>query len=234
MNHCMMMELVYNVNTSVLLVAMIMIVILVSPIVTELILQTVTVMMDIMMMVLTTQFVKHVTTNVPLVPAMMNVQLATELERMLQIVLAQQVHSIMDLPVKIVVLSVLHVLVLQMIVISVKPQEKLTHQLVNALKEHLKMLTKYVNLVLIHVLPVQVLLTVVQHVLELLDSMLQDVLVHLDTMIMAQMKNVKYVLISVNHAKMLPMIVQYVIVLELCQTVIVSMELMMMVQLKIV
>jgi len=47
----------------------------------------------------------------------------------------------------------------------------------------------------------------------------QDVLALKDTMTMAQMKNVNYVLISVFHFKMLPMIVQYVKTPEPCQTV---------------
>jgi len=90
------MELVVNVNTSVPLVVMVMIVILVSQTVTEHIHQTVSVMMDIMMMVLKMQSVNNVTTNVPHVQPMMIVQHVPELEKMPQIVLAQLEHSTMD------------------------------------------------------------------------------------------------------------------------------------------
>jgi len=89
MNNITMMELVLHVNTSALPVIMKMIALLVSPIVTEHIHQTVSVMMDIMMMVLILPFVHNVAINVPPVQTLKNVSLVMLKESMHQLVIAQ-------------------------------------------------------------------------------------------------------------------------------------------------
>jgi len=228
MNNITMTELVLNVNTTVLPVITKTIVIPVLPTVTELTLQTVTVMMGISMMVLITPFVHNVVIDVPHVPLLMNVQLVPKTESMHQIVNVQTENLIMDMNVKLVESNVHHALDQQILVISVKLKEILTHQHVHAQMVLMKMLTKSVNLVIILVPPVQDLLIVVFHVLILIDYMLPDVLVQLECTTTDPVQNVKPVLISVSLVKTLPMTVPNVKILEPWKTVNVLMDSMMM------
>jgi len=219
MNNITMTELVLNVNTSVQPVIMKMIVTPVLLTVTEHILQAVTVMMDISMMVPIMPFVQNVVIDVPHVLILTNVQLVHKTESMPQLVNVQTENLITDMNVKLVEPNVQHVLVQQILVISVKLPETLTHQAVHAQMDLMKILTKSVKIVIIHVLHVPDQLIVVSHVPILKDYMLQDVLAQLECMIMDQMQSVKNALISVSLVKMSPMTVPNVKILEPCQTV---------------